>query len=408
MAEGHDWSVRITEAQALFEQEFGQREGLVAVVSPGRTEIAGNHTDHEGGHVIAGALDVAVVGVAAPNGTNVINVASEGFSPVAVAFDPADPASLSPREDERVTTAGLVRGMAALLAERGRVPAGFDLAMTSDIPSGGGLSSSAAVECALGRAMEALWEGPAGAEAIGAADLARLAQRCENDWFGKPCGLMDQMSVAQGAVCFMDFHESEARIQRIEFDFAAHGYDICLVDVGCDHSRFTDEYAAVPVEMQAVARELGATRLSDVAEEDFEAAVPALRTKLGDRAILRAAHYYLEESLVDQRRDALLADDVETFLALTRRSGMSSGMFLQNVSAAGAYQPATLALGVAELALAGRGAVRIHGGGFGGTIQAFVPHDLTANFVGRMDAALGAGSTRVYGISEEGARAWQL
>lgn len=404
MAEGHDWGARIDEAKALFEQGFGAREGLLAVVSPGRTEIAGNHTDHEGGHVIAGALDVAVVGVAAPNGTNVINVASKGFAPVSVAFDPADPASLAPREDEHVTTAALARGMAALLAQGGRVPAGFDLAMTSDIPSGGGLSSSAAVECALGRVMEALWEGPG----IPAADLARLAQRDENGWFGKPCGLMDQMSVAQGAVCFMDFHEAQARIQRIEFDFAAHGYDICLVDVGCDHSLFTSEYAAVPVEMQAVARELGATRLSDVSEADFEAAVPALRQKLGDRATLRAVHYYLEEALVDQRRDVLLADDMDTFLALTRRSGMSSGMFLQNVATGGAYQPAMLALGVAELALAGRGAARIHGGGFGGTIQAFVPRDLTADFVRRMDAALGAGSTRVYGISEEGARAWQL
>ena len=394
---------RVNEARELFEKSFGQGDRrLLAVVSPGRTEIAGNHTDHEGGHVIAGALDVAIVGVAAANGTNVINIVSKGLDPVAVEFNPSDLASLAPREEERVTTAGLARGMAYQLAQGGRIPAGFDIAMTSDIPSGGGLSSSAAVECAFGRVMEALWDGPE----IDAATMARLAQKDENDWFGKPCGLMDQMSVAQGAICFMDFHDADQPvIQRMEFDFAAHGYDICLVDVGCDHSQFTDEYAAVPQEMHAAARKLGVERLSDVSEEAFEAAVPALRQQLGDRATVRGIHYYLEESLVDQRRDALHAGDVKTFLSLTRRSGASSGMFLQNVSTGGAYQPAMVALGVAELVLAGRGAVRIHGGGFGGTIQAFVPRDLTEEFVCRMDHALGEGATRVYGISAEGARA---
>ena len=397
---------RVDEARSEFERAFGAGgRRLLAVVAPARTEVAGNHTDHEGGHVIAGALDAAIVGVAAPNGTSAMNVASVGFPRVSVQLDASNPHELDPRPEERVTTAGLVRGMASLMAGTGRAPAGFDLALTSDIPAGGGLSSSAALECALGRVMEALWEGPE----IDAATLARMGQRAENDWFGKPCGLMDQMAVAQGALCFMDFHDAERpQVQRLELDLAAHGYDICLVDVGCDHSRFTDEYAAVPQEMQAVARALSVTRLSDVAQEAFEEAVPRLREGLGDRATLRAVHYYLEEALVDQRRDALAAGDVDGFLALTRRSGASSAMFLQNVSTAGAYQPAMVALGLAELVLAGRGAVRIHGGGFGGTIQAFVPRDLTAQFVSRMDGWFGAGSTRAYGISDKGARAWWL
>ena len=383
---------------ASFDASYGTNgRRLVRVEAPARTEIAGNHTDHEGGDVIAGALNRSILGVAAANGTNEVRLSSEGFDPITVSLD-----ELEPRADEKVTTKGLVRGMAAQLATTGRTPQGFDLVMTSDIPSGGGLSSSAALELAIGRVMEILWEGPT----VNAPTLARMGQISEQRYFGKPCGLMDQMSVAVGGIAHMSFLDSENPVvTRLDFDFERAGYAICLVDVGCDHSRFTDEYAAVPDEMHAVAHEFGVDRLCEVDAESFDAAVSVLREKLGDRALLRAIHYYREEELVHARRDALAAGDIDGFLELTRESGASSAMFLQNVSCGGSYQPAMVALGLAERLLAGLGATRIHGGGFGGSIQAFVPLDDVRDFTSGMDSWLGEGSCERYAISTEGARA---
>ena len=395
---GFDTSHRLEGLLASFDASYGTNgRRLVRVEAPARTEIAGNHTDHEGGDVIAGTLDRSILGVAAANGTNEVRLSSEGFDPITVSLD-----ELEPRADEKVTTTGLVRGMAAQLATTGRIPQGFDLVMTSDIPSGGGLSSSAALELAIGRVMEILWEGPT----VNAPTLARMGQISEQRYFGKPCGLMDQMSVAVGGIAHMSFLDSENPVvTRLDFDFERAGYAICLVDVGCDHSRFTDEYAAVPDEMHAVAHEFGVDRLCEVDAESFDAAVSALREKLGDRALLRAIHYYREEELVHARRDALAAGDIDGFLELTRESGASSAMFLQNVSCGGSYQPAMVALGLAERLLAGLGATRIHGGGFGGSIQAFVPLDDVRDFTSGMDSWLGEGSCERYAISTEGARA---
>ncbi len=395
--------------KALFEKSFGdsgQRQ-LLAVHAPGRSEIAGNHTDHEGGHVIAGALDVAIEGAAALNGTPAtVRVVSEGHDPFQIELD-----SLDPQEGEKTHAPSLVRGMAAQMAARGHKVAGFDLALTSTVPSGGGLSSSAAMEAALGRAIEGLWSGvvdgdPAATDPI---ELAKMGQLTENDYFGKPCGLMDQASVCLGGLAHMGFEDAAApTAEKIALNFEDFGYALCLVDVGCDHTPFTADYAAVPVEMQQVAAELGHERLCEVAREDFERELPRLREKLGDRACLRAVHYYYEEDLVERRWAALQAKDIEAFLALTRESGASSAMYLQNVSTGGSFQPAMYALGLAELVLGGRGAVRIHGGGFGGSIQAFVPLDLVDSFISRMNGWLGEGSARRYVIDEKGAYAQWL
>ena len=394
---------KLQTAHALLEGAFGA-DGpdarLLAVHAPARSEIAGNHTDHEGGHVIAGALDVSVDGVARANGSDRVRVASAGYPTFELALS-----DLSPRAEERVSTAALVRGMAAQLAATGRTPAGFDLVLTSTIPAGGGLSSSAAVEAALGRAMEALWEGPA-VEAIA---LAQMSQRAENDWFGKPCGLMDQAAVCLGGLAFMDFEDAEQpRTAKLAFDFDAAGCALCLVDVGCDHAPFTADYALVPTEMQQVAHALGHGRLCEVDRAEFDRRLPELREALGDRAVLRALHYWYENDLVDRRWDALKAADTARFLELTRESGASSAMFLQNVSCGGPFQPAMLALGLAEHVLDGAGAIRIHGGGFGGSIQCFVPLELLDDFTDRMDAWLGAGACRHYHISEKGAYAQWL
>lgn len=394
-------TAQLNRAKEHFEQMFGKADRYLAVHAPGRSEIAGNHTDHEGGHVIAGALDVAIDAICAPNNLGVIRVASVGYDPFEV-----DYTNLEPTEAEYLSTKAIVRGMAANLVKLGFEPSGFDMAVVSNVPGGGGLSSSAAFEAAAGRAMEALWEG--GSE-ISAVKLAQMSQNTENVYFGKPCGLMDQLAVCLGGLAFMNFEDpAEPKAEKLDLNFEDYGYALCLVDVGCDHVAFTDEYAAVPVEMQKVAAAFGKARLSEVPVEDFQARVNELREELGDRALLRAIHYWYENDLVDKRWVDLQNSDIESFIALTNASGASSGMYLQNVSTSGSYQPAMLALGLAESILKGSGAVRIHGGGFGGSIQCFVPLALVETFIAQMNQWFGEGACRHYAISDQGACAQWL
>lgn len=400
-------SAKMTEGQMraheVFDEAFGKPEKgtkLLQMHAPGRSEIAGNHTDHEGGHVIAGALDVAIDAVARKTEGTLIRLASDGYPLVTV-----DASDLSIREDEKNTTAALVRGMAACMAEDGRVPSGFDIALTSTIPVGGGLSSSAAIEAALGRAMEALWDG----KSYDALELARMCQKVENVYFGKPCGLMDQASVCLGGLAFIDFFDKEnPKAEKLVYDFEDAGYALILAKVGASHEDLTDAYAAIPEEMQEVARTFGKVRLADVDEKKFLDVVPELRKKLGDRPVLRALHYWNEDRLVQKRWQALQEGNIEEFLALTRASGKSSAMYLQNVTTGNAEQPAMVALALAERLLEGKGACRIHGGGFGGTIQCFVPLAEADKFQERMDAWLGKDATRRYHIAEKGAFAsWE-
>ena len=389
-------------ARAIFEQEFGAPAPdakVLYVHAPGRSEISGNHTDHEGGHVIAGSLDVSVDGIAVANGTDTVRVADDGFPTFEVKLD-----GLDARKDEEGTQGCLVRGMAHEIAAVGGTPAGFDFAFTCSVPSGGGLSSSAAVEAAYGRAMEALW---GVTEPIDPVTLAQMSQRTENNFYGKPCGLMDQAAVCLGGLAYMNFENTERpSTEKLKLNFEDHGYALVLVKCGADHAASTADYAAVPAEMQEVAAYFGKKRLCEVDKADFDAHLPELREKFGDRACIRSIHYWYENNLVDRRWAALNDGDIDRFLALTRASGASSAMYLQNVVAElGASQPAMFALGCAEHILDGRGAVRIHGGGFGGTIQAFVPLDLVDEFIAKMDAWLGEGASRHYQISEEGAYA---
>ena len=384
----------------LAEHALLTSDPVLAVRSPARSEIAGNHTDHEGGRVIAGALDRSIECLAVANDGLVARVFSEGHKPVEIALD-----ELDPRPEERVTSAALVRGMAAQLVGTGRTPAGFDLVMASDIPAGGGLSSSAAYELALCRALEALWPG----RPIDAVEAAQMAQRVEQDWFGKPCGLMDQLAVSMGGLAYMDFAADVPQTQSLSLDFVDHGFMLCLTDVGCDHSAYTNEYAAVPAEMRAVAQALGGERLADVREESLYLRLEELRAHLGDRMVLRALHYWQEMELVDGRWEALCAGDLGRFLLLTERSGASSAMFLQNVSVGGSVrQDAMVALALSTRLLHGRGATRIHGGGFGGSIQAFVPVEELDAYRMSMDRLLGDGACKAYRISTEGAQAQWL
>ena len=253
--------------------------------------------------------------------------------------------------------------------------------------------------------MEALWEG----SELSPVDLALACKFSENEYFGKPSGLMDQLSVCMGGLAFMDFEDPVApKTAKLDYNFEDYGYALCLIDVGSDHVLFTDEYAAVPVEMQKVAAEFGKARLCEVDSKNFNDRVVELREKLGDRALLRAIHYWYENDLVDKRWSALTHADIREFLSLTRASGASSAMYLQNVSTAGSFQPAMLALGLAEHILDGRGALRIHGGGFGGSIQCFVPLDIVETFTEEMNTWFGDNACQRYAISEEGAWAQWL
>lgn len=380
-----------------FTEHFGNTGNpLLSVTVPARSEIAGNHTDHEGGDVIGGALDARIEAVCALNGTGTARIESVGYGGFEI-----DLADLAVKASEQETTASLARGMASELAATGRTPQGFDLIMQSSIPSGSGLSSSAAVELAFGRAMEALWEGTA----IDAVTLAKMAQRTENNYFGKPCGLLDQLAEALGGLAHMSFADPETpATEKLAFDFEDKGYALVLVNVGSDHSALTGEYAAVPAEMKQVAAVFGKERLCEVDPAAFDSEVVRLRRELGDRPVLRALHYWRENDLVLKRWDALQAGDIDAFLELTRESGASSAMFLQNVSVGGApEQSAMVALGLAERLLEGRGACRIHGGGFGGSIQAFVPVERVDAFLAGMDSWFGEGASRHYRIVPEGA-----
>ena len=377
------------------------KNACVNSFAPGRTEIAGNHTDHQGGRVIAAALDCGISMLVEAREDGHVHVESEGFDTFEI-----DVADCSPREDERLGTQALVRGMVAGLRARGVRVGGFDVKAKSTIPSGGGLSSSAAFELALGEALNVLYADGR----VAPSDMVAAAVEAERGWFGKPCGFMDQLAVEFGGINLFDFSQMPAwTAHPIEFNLQESGYALYLVDTHCDHSLYTDEYAHVASDMNNVARELGARVLANVPERDFLRAFPDLRRKLGDRSVLRACHYYNEMRLVDGRAEALVRGDMDAFLSLTRASSASSAQFLQNVSTFDAQQqPAMVALAVVAGALGGKGALRIHGGGFGGTIQAFVPENDVDGFVETVDGLLGDGSCRRFSIGGKGAHAsWQ-
>ena len=385
-------------------------EWTVRAFAPGRTELAGNHLDHQGGRVVSAAVAQGTQVLARPNDARVVRVRSAGYMPFE--FSVATPADLEPRLEEAGTSAGLVRGMLAGLAARGVPPRGFDAQVSTTLPPGGGLSSSASFEMAVGRAIEAL--AAAAAPAPGAAPaplpplaLAAVGAQAERAFFGKPCGLQDQSASACGGVSLLDFAQPDApTAEPIAFDFRAHGVAVVLVDTRCDHSQFTAEYAQVVNDMAAAAGFFGAQRLGQVDAADYLARIREVARRLGDGVALRGFHYYNELHLTDVRAAALRAGDMDAFLQATRRSAVSSAQYLQNVSVAGGrQQPAMMALALADRLLDGRGAARIHGGGFGGTIQAYVPLDALDSFVAGMEQTLGRGVCNVVEICPRGAYA---
>ena len=374
----------------------GQTASAALFSSPGRTELGGNHTDHQHGRVLCGSVDLDMLACAAPNGGNTIRILSEGYPGLEITLN-----DLRPREEERGSSAALVRGVAAGIAELGYPLAGFDAYITSDVLSGSGLSSSAAYEVLIGNILNHFYCGDR-LEAVG---IARIGQYAENVYFGKPCGLMDQMGASVGGAVFIDFREPAAPVVRpVTYDFSRSGHALCIVDTGSCHADLTDDYAAIPREMGAVAAHFGKQVLRDIPEDAFRSALPALRASCGDRAVLRALHFYDEDKRAGGEAAALEAGDFGRFLELVNASGLSSALQLQNgwSPSAPGQQAIPLALAIGRELLAGTGAIRVHGGGFAGTIQAFVPLDKLTHFQTGMEALLGAGTCHVLRIRPQG------
>ena len=364
--------------------------------APGRTEIGGNHTDHQRGRVLAGAVNLDTRGAVRCNGAKVIQVLSQGYPLCRV-----DLARLTPVEEEKNSTASLIRGVAARFVQLGCDVQGFDAYVESTVLPGSGLSSSAAFEVLIGTIINHLFFGQKATQP----EIAQIAQYAENVFFGKPCGLMDQMASAVGGMVTIDFAQKDnPEIQPVDFDFAACGHALCIIDSGADHADLTDEYAAVTKEYQALCRHFGKEVLTQVPEEVFYKEISALRKECGDRAVMRGIHQYEENKRVTQQVAALQRGDFSAFLRLVQESGESSYMYLQNVIPAGyiAHQDMAVALGLCRYFLQGKGAYRVHGGGFAGTVQAFVPFELLDSFRAGIDGILGAGACHVLSIRPDG------
>ncbi len=383
---------RYTEAIDAFTALYGDREDLSLFSAPGRTEIAGNHTDHNHGRVVAASVDMDVIAVVSPTDNGVIRIQSKGY--------PQDTVSLSDLEikpEEENKAIALIRGTAARFAQKGHRTGGFDAYTTSNVLKGSGLSSSAAFEVLVGTILSHLYNDAA----VSPVEIAKYAQYAENVYFGKPSGLMDQMASSVGSVITIDFADTENPvIEKIDFDMAAMGCALCIVDVGGNHADLTHEYAAIPAEMKAVAGFFGRDVLRGVSYRDLMANAPLLRAQFGDRAFLRAIHFVKENERVGAIVHALKDKNYPRFLRLVTESGDSSYRYLQNVYAASdpKEQSMAVALEMAEDLLNGRGAYRVHGGGFGGTTQNFVPLDLLDQFRTGIESVFGAGSCHVLSI----------
>lgn len=364
--------------------------------APGRTEIGGNHTDHQRGRVLAAAVNLDTVAAVRLNGTDKIRILSEGYPLCEV-----DVKELTPKEDEINTTPALIRGVAARFTKLGCEVKGFDAYCESTVLPGSGLSSSAAYEVLIGTILNHLFFDAK----VSQAEVAQIGQYAENVFFGKPCGLMDQTASAVGNLVTIDFFDKEnPKIEPLTFDFASCGHALCIIDTRASHADLTDEYAAIPNEIKSVCAYFGKDVLTQIDEKEFFAAIPVLREKCGDRAVLRAVHFYQENARVPKQVAALEQGDFDAFLKLIKESGYSSYMYLQNVIPAGykEHQDVALALAMCEHFLDGRGAYRVHGGGFAGTVQAFVPFDMLDGFVAGMDGILGEGACHVLAIRPQG------
>ncbi len=374
---------------------FGEKASVQLISAPGRTEIGGNHTDHNHGRVLAAAVNLDALCAVSPRDDLKVRFFSEGYPPVEI-----DLSDLSVRTEEEGTTAALIRGVAAGMKEAGYRIGGFDAAVTSTVAGGSGLSSSAALEVMLTGVLDSLYN---------RFDMpyvlrAQISKRAENEWFGKPSGLLDQMASAAGGLVTVDFRDTDhPEVEAISYDFARKGYALVVVATGGSHANLTDQYAAIPAEMKSVAKCFGQEVLRGLTAEQLTGNADSLRARVSDRAILRAYHFIREDERVPKQVAALKEDRIGDFLQLIIDSGRSSYMYLQNVFADNRDQSLSLALCMAEEQLRGEGAWRIHGGGFAGTTLNFVPTEKVNDFVAVMENAFGKDSCKVLNIRPTGA-----
>lgn len=386
---------RYCKAIRRFSELYPAREQVSLFSAPGRTEIGGNHTDHQHGCVLAAALQVDAIAVASFHEEGVIRVYSEGYGGFSISL-----AELSVQSGEK-GAAAIVRGVAARFAELGVSIGGFDLYSTSDVLGGSGISSSAAFETLLGTIIDLQYnEGRAGA-----VEIAKIGQYAENVYFGKKCGLMDQMASSLGGLVFLDFADTENPvIERFSFDFEKAGYSICITNTGGNHTNLTPDYVAVRTEMECVAAQFGKSCLREVEEEAFYRELPNLRKRCSDRALLRTVHFFEENRRVESEAEALKNGDTEAFLSLVRASGSSSECLLQNLYSVSTPAEQAIPLGImlSKRILKGTGAVRVHGGGFAGTIQAIVPTENVESYVLEMNRVFGGAACQVFRVRPVG------
>ncbi|MGN0667384.1 MAG: galactokinase [Huintestinicola sp.] len=377
---------RYAKAFESFESIFGKADNLRLFSAPGRTEVGGNHTDHNRGCVLAAAVGLDVIAVVSPTDDSVITVKSEGYP-----MDTVDVSDLTVHEDEKNSSASLIRGVAAGFSSSGFNIGGFKAYVTSNVLKGSGLSSSAAYEVLIGTILSHLYnEG-----SVSAVKIAQVAQYAENVFFGKPSGLMDQMASSVGGFITIDFKDTETPvIDAISYDFASSGYSLCIVDTKGNHADLTPEYAAIPAEMKSVAGFFGKQELRDITKQVLLDSISEVRNACGDRAAARALHFFDENERVAKEAAALKAGDVDAFLAQVTASGNSSFKYLQNIFAVKSPEEQGMVMGLymSEMLLSGRGATRVHGGGFAGTIQAFVPNDMLDEYSSGMEKVFGEGS----------------
>lgn len=387
---------RYAEAAKEFDRLYPGHGAISVYSAPGRTEIGGNHTDHQHGCVLAAAVNLDVIAVVGDNNDNVIRLKSKGYPE-----DIVELSDLGVHEEEKGRSASIIRGIAARFSEMGAKIGGFDAYTTSDVLSGSGLSSSAAFEVLIGNIMDRRFN----ACSAGDVEIAKIGQYAENVFFGKASGLMDQTVSSVGGFVFIDFNNTEnPDISRLSLDFEEYGYCLCITDTKGSHSDLTEDYVSVPEEMKKIARELGGEYLRQVDEESFFAGIPRLRESCSDRAILRAAHFFAENRRAQQEADALSDGDVDRFLELVRQSGESSAQLLQNLYSCKnpGSQGIPLALMLSKRILGNMGACRVHGGGFAGTVQAFVPCDMVRSYAEEMDRVFGKGSCHVLSVRPVG------
>ncbi|WP_308619152.1 galactokinase family protein [uncultured Eubacterium sp.] len=380
---------RYVETLNDFGELFGYDREVNIMSAPGRTEVCGNHTDHNNGKVLAASINLDAIAVVSKNDDNIIRVKSKGHKMNVVDLD-----DLVPNEANFGSSTTLVQGVAATIKNLGYAVAGFDACTTSDVMGGSGLSSSAAFEVLLGSILSYMFNDGK----ISPVEIAKVAQYSENVFFGKPCGLLDQMASSVGTFVTIDFKSTkDPVIKKIDFDFSKSGHSLCIVDTHGNHSDLTDDYAAVRAEMESVAQALGKNVLREVSYEEFFAALPELTGRVNDRAILRAIHFFNENKRVEKAVECLENNDFEGFKQVIIDSGRSSFMLNQNVYTPKnpTEQKLSLALAISKELLDGKGAWRVHGGGFAGTIQAFVPNDMLDEYKKTIEGVFGEGSCHV-------------